>query len=231
MCTSIWFYASCSLSDVRRLCRCRRWLCLTRWGYHSVCCQCTSFSDENILLAPHAWLTLTHHNKPVSLGLPGVYMCARCRCRREWMTRSDIWPLKQLRINGFNRQTLPEGCELVMGTSTSHIASMYLPFRIHALLQPELPDVHPLVENRRQRTFYPKNKTKKKSFLPWSSPGGLSAENNIFQSRAHLVVWTAMVFRWSLAHWWWDSWQESGEVRDIRHCRDSNQGPEENEHG
>lgn len=208
MCTSIWFYASCSLSDVRRLCRCRRWLCLTRWGYHSVCCQCTSFSDENILLAPHAWLTLTHHNKPVSLGLPGVYMCARCRCRREWMTRSDIWPLKQLRINGFNRQTLPEGCELVMGTSTSHIASMYLPFRIHALLQPELPDVHPLVENRRQRTFYPKNKTKKNhSCLVAPLVGCL--QRTTFFSQGH--IW------WSGLQWFsGEVWLTGGETVDRK---------------
>lgn len=52
---------------LKRSCGYSRWVWLTCWGYHSVCCQCTSPSDENILSAPHAWPAQTHHNKPVSL--------------------------------------------------------------------------------------------------------------------------------------------------------------------
>lgn len=137
------------MPDLRRHCRYSRWVWLTCRGYHSVCCQCTSHRNENILLAPHAWLTQTHHNKSVSLGLPDIVCVGVCEMvwqTREWWTRSDIRPLKQPRINGLNRRAPLEGCGRVIRTSTSHSASIHLPFRIHALLQLELPDVKPPVE-------------------------------------------------------------------------------------
>lgn len=74
---------------------------------------------------------------------------------REWWTKSDIWPLKQPRINGLNRQAPLEGCERVMRTSTSHSASIHLPFRIHALPQLEIPDVKPPVEKKGDTDFLP----------------------------------------------------------------------------
>lgn len=77
-----------------------------------------------------------------------VCVCTRGRKMvwqtREWWTRSDTWPLKQLRRNCLNRQTSLEGCGWVMRTSTSRRASIYLTFRIQTLLQLERPDVEKL---------------------------------------------------------------------------------------
>lgn len=69
-----------------------------------------------------------------------------------------------------------------MRTSTSHAAFIHLFFRIHVLLQLELPDVKP-------PAMVAGEDSSRKSVWTWHSPGGFSTGHSIFQSRALLVVW------------------------------------------
>lgn len=79
----------------------------------------------------------------------------------------------------------------VIRTSTSHSASIHLPFRIHALLQLEPPDVEPpvkkgtLVSCSRHREDASRKKNQSWFDTP---PDVLCTGNNIFESRAPLVV-------------------------------------------
>lgn len=147
---------------------------------------------------------------------------------RKWWSRSDIRPLKQPRINGLNRQAPLEGCGRVIRTSTSHSQSIHLPFRIHALLELELPDVEPPVE---------------KGTLVSCHRGRKDSSKNSWVVTALMFLLQGTQFL-SQGHLWWSElemvsgqdsvtggvtvYMETGEVRDIRHCRDSSQGPEEN---
>lgn len=70
----------------------------------------------------------------------------------------------------------------IMRTSTSHAAFIHLFFRIHVLLQLELPDVKP-------PAMVAGEDSSRKSVWTWHSPGGFSTGHSIFQSRALLVVW------------------------------------------
>lgn len=139
-------FVSYSVPDLRRRCRCRRWLWLLRLP---LCLLSVHLSQWWKHPAGSSRMVNFDPSQQACLSGPArrVYVYEMPLQKREWMTRSDIWPLKLPRINGLNRQTLLEGCGLVIRTFTNHIASIYLPFWIHALLQPELPDVHPLVEN------------------------------------------------------------------------------------
>lgn len=69
-----------------------------------------------------------------------------------------------------------------MRTSTSHAAFIHLFFRIHVLLQLELPDVKP-------PAMVAGEDSSRKLVWTWHSPGGFSTGHSIFQSRALLVVW------------------------------------------
>lgn len=94
-----------------------------------------------------------HHNKSQSLS----YTVSECVC--EWETEmgqvrqgsdGDTWPPKQPRINCLHRKASPEGCGKVIMISTNRNAAIYLIFRIHTLMQLELPDVEPPVEKGAQ---------------------------------------------------------------------------------
>jgi len=124
---------------------------------------------------------------------------------RKWWTRRDIWPLKQPRINGPNRRAPLEGCGCVIRTSTSHSASIHLPFQILAPMQLGLPDVEPPVEKGTLISCYKAEKNPENKLLTQYLPDVLCSGNNIFESSAPLVVWAEMVFRWRRRHWWRDS--------------------------
>ena len=210
-----------SLTDLWRLALCLLSLHLFQRWKHPIGSSRMANSDpsQQVCLSGPA-----RHCVSVSVSV-SVCVCEMAWQTREWWTRSDMRPLKQPRINGLNRQAPLEGCGRVMRTSTSHSAPIHLPFRIYALLQLEIPDVEPPVEKRGHENPATGEEESSKTPLPW-----WLFKVNSFESGAPLVVWAAMAFRWA----WprlvvWQFTRKTGGASATRHCRDSSQGPEENQ--
>ena len=131
-----------------------------------------------------------------------VCVCVCCVCvgvcemvwqTREWWTRSDIRPLKQPRINGLNRRAPLEGCG--RGNKDFHQPQCIHPSALPDPRSPAAGASRCGATCEKKGTLvscsrHSEDASRKKN-LSWldTPPDVLCTGNNIFESRAPLVVW------------------------------------------